>query len=67
MFLKLKKRITTREDNMSQNSSRKDFLIVRNLNQFDKWRTYALQVALNLLPAIEEIKREIDKFNSEIV
>ena len=43
------------------------FLDVKEFESFDKWRTYALQAALILLPAINEIKREIDMFNRECV
>ena len=43
------------------------FLDSKEFESFDIWRTYARQAALNLLPAIEEIKREIDIFNREFV
>jgi len=43
------------------------FFDIKEFESFDKWRTYALQAALILLPAIEEIKREIDMFNRECV
>ena len=43
------------------------FLDYKEFESFNKWRTYTRQAALNLLPAIEEIKREIDIFNRKFV
>ena len=43
------------------------FLDSKEFELFDKWRTYALQAALILIPTINEIKREIDIFERECV
>ena len=43
------------------------FLDSKEFELFDKWRTYALQAALILIPTINEIKREIDIFARECV
>ena len=66
VFKAVKKDNNARRQFVSELKS-EGFLDSKEFESFDKWRTYALQAALIVLPAINEIKREIDMFNRECV